>query len=104
MRVLSLLCFLCLLCMLCPTDQSRRKDLLAEKDLKGLARLNACTERNTARSQRFQLLRDLKAIELRHGALDTTDLMLTFDQWYQLSESFLDSQNTRDDYLAALLA
>ena len=42
---------------------------LAEKDLKGLATLNACTARNTARPQRFQLLRDLRAVELRHGAL-----------------------------------
>src|SRR5437762_10431842 len=84
--------------------QALDKDLLAEKDLKGLATRNACTARNTARTRRFQLLRDLKAIELRHGALDTTELMLTFDQWYQLSESFLDSQKTRDDYLALFLA
>jgi hypothetical protein len=84
--------------------QASQKDLLAEKDLKGLAALNACTARNTARPQRFQLLRDLKAIELRHGALDTTELMLTFDEWYRLSEPFLDSQKTRNDYLAAFLA
>ena len=77
---------------------------LAEKDLKGLAALNACTARNTARPQRFQLLRDLRAVELRHGVLDTTELMLTFDEWYRLSKPFLDSQKTRDDYLAAFLA
>jgi len=84
--------------------QGQRKDLLAEKNLKGLAALNACTTHGTARPRRFQLLRDLRAVELRHGALDTTDLILTFDQWYQLSEPFLDSQKTRDDYLAAFLA
>jgi hypothetical protein len=84
--------------------QGQRNDLLAEKDLKGLAALNACTARNTARPQRFQLLRDLKAVELRHGALDTTELMVTFDEWYRLSQPFLDSQKTRDDYLAAFLA
>jgi hypothetical protein len=84
--------------------QGQRKDLLAEKDLKGLAALNACTTHGTARTRRFQLLRDLKAVELRHGALDTTELMLTFDEWYQLSEPFLDSQKTRDHYLAAFLA
>jgi hypothetical protein len=84
--------------------QGQPKDLLADKDLKGLAALNACTARNTARPQRFQLLRDLKAVELRHGALDTTELMLTFDEWYRLSKPFLDSQKTRDDYLAAFLA
>ena len=77
---------------------------LAEKDLKGLAARNACTARNTARPQRFQLLRDLRAVELRHGALDTTELMLAFDEWYRLSKPFLDSQKTREDYLAAFLA
>jgi hypothetical protein len=84
--------------------QGSQKDLLAEKDLKGLAERNACTARNTARPQRFQLLRDLKAVELRHGALDTAELMLTFDEWYRLSKPFLDSQKTRNDYLAAFLA
>jgi hypothetical protein len=84
--------------------QEPEKDLLAEKNLKGLAALNACTARNTARPQRFQILRDLKAIELRWGVLDTSDLMLTFDEWYRLSQPFLDSQKTRDDYLAAFLA
>jgi len=84
--------------------QGQRKDLLAEKDLKGLATLNACTARNTARARRFQLLRDLRAVELRHGALDTAELMVTFDEWFRLSKPFLDSQKTRDDYLAAFLA
>jgi hypothetical protein len=84
--------------------QAPEKDLLAEKDLEGLAARNACTARGTARPQRFQLLRDLKAIELRWGALDTTELMLTFDDWYRLSMPFLDSQKTRNDYLAAFLA
>jgi len=84
--------------------QGPEKDLLAEKDLKGLAESNACTARNTARPQRFQLLRDLKAVELRWGALDTTELILTFDEWYRLSKPFLDSQKTYDDYLAAFLA
>ncbi len=84
--------------------QGSEKDLLAEKDLKGLAERNACAARNTARPQRFQLLRDLKAVELRHGALDPAELMVTFEEWYRLSKPFLDSQKTRDDYLAAFLA
>ena len=62
------------------SGQGQRKDLLAEKDLKGLAALNACTARNTARTRRFQLLRDLKAVELRHGALDTAELVVTFEE------------------------
>src|SRR5436190_17536591 len=84
--------------------QEPKKDLLAEKDLKGLAARNACTARNTARTRRFQLLRDLKAVELRRGLLDTAELMLTFDEWYRLSKPFLDSQKTHDDYLALFLA
>ena len=44
--------------------QGPEKDLLAKKNLKGLAALNACTARNTARTRRFQLWRDLKAVEL----------------------------------------
>src|SRR6266480_3366400 len=81
--------------------QEPEKDLLAEKDLEGLAARNACTAHGTARKRRFQLLRDLRAVELRHGALDATDLMLTFEEWYGLSKPFLDSQNIRDHYLAA---
>ena len=84
--------------------QGAEKDLLSEKDLKGLAARNACTAHNTAKKRRWQLLRDLKAVELRHGALDTTELMLTFDEWHRLSQLFLDSKKTRDDYLALFLA
>jgi len=84
--------------------QGRQKDLLKEKDLKGLAAHHACRAKGTASTRRFQLLRDLKAVELRHGALDTTELLLTFDEWYRLSRPFLDSRKTRDDYLAAFLA
>jgi hypothetical protein len=43
-------------------------------------------------------------LKLRHGALDTTELTLTFDEWYRLSQSFLDSEKTRDDDLASFLA
>jgi hypothetical protein len=84
--------------------QGPEKDLLAEKDLRGLTARNACTARNTARKRRFQLLRDLRAVELRHGALDKAELMATFDEWHRLSKPFLDSQKTHDDYLAVFLA
>jgi CHC2 zinc finger len=84
--------------------QGPENNLLAEKDLKGLAAYNACTAHNTARKRRWQLVRDLRAIELRHGALDTTELILTFDKWYRISKPFLDSQKAREDYLAAFLA
>jgi hypothetical protein len=84
--------------------QGPEKVMLAEKHLKGLAARNACMAHSTARKRRWQLLRDLKAVELRHGALDTSELILTLDEWYRLSKPFLDSQKTRDDYLAAFLA
>lgn len=89
-----------------PVSEGRglREDLFREKDLKGLAAHNACTARNTARTRRWQLVRDLKAVELRWGALDTSELMLAFDEWHRLSQPFLDSQKTRDDYLALFLA
>jgi len=53
---------------------------------------------------RWQLVRDLKAVEVRWGAFDTAALMLTFEEWYRLSKPFLDSQKTHDDYLALFLA
>jgi len=76
-----------------------------EEELKALAARNACTERGTARKKRFQLLRDLRAVEKRIGReLTTGELMPTFEEWYRLSQPFLDPAKTRDDYLAAFLA
>jgi CHC2 zinc finger len=76
-----------------------------EKELKALAARNACTERNTARKRRWQLARDVRAFEMRLSReLDTTELMLTFGEWHRLSQPFLDSAKTRDDYLVAFLA
>jgi CHC2 zinc finger len=76
-----------------------------EKALKALAARNACTERSTARKRRFKLVRDLRAIEKGIGReLDITELMPAFDEWYRLSQPFLDPAKTRDDYLAEFLA
>jgi hypothetical protein len=76
-----------------------------EEELKALAARNACTERSTARKRRWQLARDVRAFEMRQSReLGTTELMLTFDEWHRLSQPFLDSAKTRDDYLAAFLA
>jgi hypothetical protein len=77
---------------------------LAE-ELKGLAALNACNERNTAKKGLWQFARDLRAVEKRLGRkLSNSELMLSFDEWHRLSQPFLDPQKTRDDYLAAFLA
>ena len=77
----------------------------AEKVLKALAARNACTEHNTARTKRWHLVRDLKAVEKGIGReLDIGELMLVFVEWHRLTRPFLDPQKTRDDYLAAFLA
>jgi hypothetical protein len=76
-----------------------------EKDLKDLAARNACSERNTARRRRWQLARDLRAVEKRiDRKLSTGELMQLFNEWYGLSQPFLDPAKTRDDYFAAFLA
>jgi CHC2 zinc finger len=82
---------------------SKRQGL--EKELKGLAARNACTERNTARSRRWQLVRDLRVVEKGIGReLDIRELMPVFDEWFRLSHPFLDPTKTRDAYLAKFLA
>jgi CHC2 zinc finger len=76
-----------------------------EKELKGLAARNACTERNTASKRLWQLMRDLKAVEKGIGReLEIGELLPAFDDWYRLSQPFLDPAKTRDDYLAEFLA
>jgi hypothetical protein len=75
-----------------------------EKVLKALAARNACTERNTARSRRWQLVRDLRAVEKGISReLDICELMPVFAEWYRLSRPFLDPKKARDAYLAAFL-
>jgi DNA primase len=76
-----------------------------EKVLKALAARNASTEPNTARKRRFKLVRDLRAIEKGIAReLETADLMVAFNEWYRLSQRFLDTAKSQDDYLAAFLA
>jgi hypothetical protein len=76
-----------------------------EKAIKALVVRNACTQRNTTRKKRWQLVRDLKAVEKGIGReLHIGELMIVFDAWYRLSRQFLDPAKTRDAYLAAFLA
>jgi hypothetical protein len=75
------------------------------KELEELALRNACTKRDTARSRRWQLDRDLKAVEKRIAReLNPEELIPTFDKWYSISRPYLDPKKTRDDYLAKFLA
>jgi hypothetical protein len=76
-----------------------------QEELKAWAARNACSERNTARRKRWQLARDLRAVEKRIARkLNTGELMQVFSEWYYVSHPFLDPGKTRDDYFAAFLA
>ena len=90
-------------CLVSPVyPMSKGQEL--EKELEALAARNACTERNTARKRRWQLLRDLRAVQVRLGReLNTEELMLSLYEWYRLSHPFLDPKKTPDYYLAAFL-
>ncbi len=76
-----------------------------EEELKVLVVHNACTEHNTARKRRWQLVRDLRAVEKRiRRKLTNPELTQVFNGWYRASHPLLDPGKTRDDYLAAFLA
>ena len=73
--------------------------------LKALGARNACCAAKTARKTRWKLVRDLRALEKGIGReLSIGELMEGFDEWYRLSQPFLDPAKTRDTYLAAFLA
>ena len=75
-----------------------------EKELEELAKRDACTERDTARERRWQLVRDLNAVEKRLARrLKPDELMRAFNKWYRFSLPYLDPKKTRDDYLARFL-
>jgi hypothetical protein len=76
-----------------------------EKELEELAKRNACTERDTARERRWQLVRDLNAVEKRLARkLNPDEAMRTFNNWYGLSQPYLDPKKERDYYLAKVFA
>ena len=76
-----------------------------EKEVEELAVRNACIARHTARMRRWQLARDLVAIEKRIiRKLTTDELMRTFNKWYKASLPNLDPKKSRNDYLAAFLS
>jgi len=76
-----------------------------DKRLKALAAQNACTQLNTARTRRFKLLRDLKAVEKEiRRKLQVAELAIAFGEWHQLSLPFLDPAKTREQYEAKFLS
>ena len=76
-----------------------------EEELQEVAVRNACMARDTARRRRWQLVRDLSAVEKRISRkLAADELMLAFDSWYAVSAPHLDPKKTRDDYCGLFLA
>ena len=76
-----------------------------EEVLEELAARNACTEHNTAKQRRWQLARDLIAVEKRIGRkLNPGELMRAFNHWYETSLPHLDPKKSWDDYCGAFLA
>jgi hypothetical protein len=87
-----------------PVSEGQGLNGRLEQVLKALAARNACAKANTARSRRWQLARDVTAIERGIAReLNIDELIPVFDEWYRLSEPFLDPAKTRDAYLAAFL-
>jgi CHC2 zinc finger len=76
-----------------------------ENTLKELAERNACTKQNTARKKRFQLVRDLRALELTlKRQLEMSELILALHEWYRRSRPSLNFAKTAEYYLAAFVA
>ena len=74
-------------------------------ELKALAARNACTGCTRPEQTSWQLARDLKAVAKRIGRkLSVIELMITFDEWHQLSLPLLDAGKTRDRYWMEFLA
>lgn len=74
-------------------------------ELKTLAARNACTGSMRPEDNSWELARDLKAVPKRIGRkVSIPELMLTFDEWHWLSESFLDAGRSRDQYWMGFLA
>jgi hypothetical protein len=66
---------------------------------------NACKKHGTASKALFGLARDMSAVEKRMGReAEIADVMPFFDEWYRISQGFLDPKKTRDDYLAEFVA
>jgi hypothetical protein len=88
-----------------PVSEGQAVDGEMDKRLKALAAQNACTQLNTARTRRFKLLRNLKAVEKQIGCrLQVAELDIAFDEWHRLSFAFLDPGKTRDFYEAKFLS
>ena len=73
-----------------------------EKELGRLAVRNACTRvGDDAESKFFKFARDVRGLaKAIRRKLTTAERTLAFDEWYYLSQGFLDPGKSREDYLA----
>jgi hypothetical protein len=57
---------------------------------------NACKKHGTANKALFGLARDMSAVEQRMGReAEIAHVMPFFDEWYRISQGFLDPKKTR---------
>jgi len=76
-----------------------------EKVLRMLAECNACQARCTGKKALWQLARHLCAAEKKlRRELGLVEILVAYDEWYQLSQPFLDPAKTYDTDLGALIA
>lgn len=82
---------------------SNRQEL--EGELANLAKRHACCVPNTAKKQRWNLVRDMAALQKRISRKFSRDeLMRAFEVWHRVSLPVLDPKKKCDDYLASFLA
>src|SRR5262245_4010596 len=66
---------------------------------------NVCQARNTAGKRLWQLTRDLCALEKKVKLeLQIAEILVACQEWYRLSQPFLDPAKSFDTYLVALVA
>jgi len=76
-----------------------------KKVLTMLAECNACQARCTGKKALWQLARHLCAAEKKlRRELGLAEILVAYDEWYQLSQPFLDPAKTYDTDLGALIA
>jgi hypothetical protein len=87
-----------------PVSEGHGREKALKALLEASAARNACTEQNTATKKRWQLARDLRALEkAKGGELDIAQLRIAFDEWHRLSQPFLDPAKTWEDYFTKFL-
>jgi len=87
-------------------SEGQAVDAEKQRFLGSLAVANACAcAGDNADKKRFKLARDVRAIEKAIGRpLNLDELSVAFGKWYEVSQPFLDTEKTRDDYWIAFLA